>query len=141
MMSNGTEEDKKNTLVSQPFPSIEINTQAAVKAYDDVLRNAGASYHRDTLDDRIILDVINRTGRFIDVQGGYSHGTEYSATVNAWPFLKSTTAPVDTDSDGMPDEWEKKNKLNPTDANDASQYGLSRTYTNIEVYINSLIAK
>ena len=139
MMSNGTDEDKKNTLVSQPFPSIEINTQAAEKAYEEVLRHAGASYRRDTLDERIVLDVRNRTGRFIDVQGGYSHGTDYEKTINAWPFLKSTTALVDTDSDGMPDEWEKKNKLNPNDTNDAIGYSMSKVYTNIEVYINSLL--
>jgi hypothetical protein len=82
--------------------------------------------------------VRNRTGRLIDVQGGYPHGTEYQKTVNAWPALKSLPAPEDSDKDGMPDDWEKRNGLNPTDAADASSYKLDKSYTNIEVYVNSL---
>jgi hypothetical protein len=39
----------------------------------------------------------------------------------------------------MPDEWEKKNGLNPHEASDASGYKLSKNYTNIEMYINSLV--
>ena len=140
MMANGTEEDKKNTLVDKAFPAVEINTQSAEKAFEDVLRNAGASYRRDTLDKRIVLNVKNRTGGFIDVQGGYPHGTAYEATVNAWPVLKSMPAPADVDKDGMPDEWEKKNRLNP-DINESDRYSLNKFYTNIEVYINSLTTR
>ena len=49
----------------------------------------------------------SRTGGFIDVQGGFPHGTEYELTVNAWPTLKSTAAPTDTDKDGINDEEDK----------------------------------
>jgi hypothetical protein len=103
------------------------------------LKYAGASYKRDTLDERIINNVKNRTGRLIDVQGGHSHGTPYEQSVNAWPALKSLPAPADTDKDGMPDEWETKNGLNPADASDAAKFTLAKTYTNIEVYINSIV--
>jgi hypothetical protein len=102
----------------------------------DLLKHVGASYRRDTMDERIIDDVKNRTGRIIDVQGGHLHGTAYELTVNAWPELKSLPAPADTDKDGMPDEWEKKNGLNPTDAKKET---LHKFYTNIEVYINFLV--
>jgi hypothetical protein len=91
------------------------------------------------MDARIINNVINRTGKIIDVQGGYPHHTAFELTTNAWPVLKSEPAPVDTDKDGMPDEWEKKNGLNANDAADASANKLHQQYTNIEVYINSLI--
>jgi len=91
------------------------------------------------LDERVINDVRNRTGKFIDVQGGFPHGTAYELTANAWPALKAAPAPTDTDKDGMPDEWEKKNGLNPNDATDATQIKLHSFYTNIEVYINSLL--
>lgn len=57
---------------------------------------------------------------------------------DAWPALKSLPAPVDVEKDGMRDEWEKKNGLNPSDESDASQLKLNRFFTNIEVYINSL---
>lgn len=138
-MGNGTDEDKKNAVVDTPFAVLAISNQSAEQAYQAVLKEVGASLPaRDTLDQRIINDVINRTGKFIDVQGGYPHGTEYEKTVNAWPTLASSPAPVDSDKDGIPDDWEKKQKLNPTDASDATGYTLDKNYTNIEVYINSL---
>ena len=137
-VDKGTFEDVK--VASPAFQSVPVATQPAKDAYELILKNVGAILpKRDTLDARIINDVKNRTGRFIDVQGGYLHGTAYEQTVNAWPALKSLPVPKDSDSDGMPDEWETKNKLNPTDASDASSFKLNKFYTNIEMYINSLV--
>jgi hypothetical protein len=137
--NQGTADDKKNYLVAKEFFSEVVTTQTAEESYQLVLKSVGATLpKRDTLDERIINDVKNRTGRLIDVQGGYPHGTAYELTINAWPVLKSVPAPRDSDADGMADDWEKKNGLNPNDATDASLYKLSKEYTNIEVYINSL---
>lgn len=72
------------------------------------------------------------------MQGGFPYGTAYELTINAWPALASQPAPVDTDKDGMPDEWESKNRLNPDDATDASAFTLDKNQSNIEVYINSI---
>ncbi|MEI9806838.1 MAG: pectate lyase [Bacteroidota bacterium] len=138
MGNGGTEDDKKEAVIDKPHPAEDIQVQTAKDAYAGVLAKVGASFKRDTLDERIINDVKTRTGRMIDVQGGFPHGTEYDLTVNAWPALKSLPAPADTDKDGMPDEWEKKNGLNINDASDAPAYKLDKLYTNIEVYINSL---
>jgi hypothetical protein len=102
---------------------------------------AGASFRRDTLDERIINDANNRTGKLIDVQGNYPHGTPYEKTVTAWPSLKSLPALIDSDKDGMPDEWEKKHGLNANDITDASAYKLHQQYSNIEIYINSLVGE
>ena len=139
MGNGGTEQDKKNTIIEKPHNSLPMTTQTAEEAYRSVLRSVGASYKRDTLDQRIINDVKNRTGKFIDVQGGYPHGTAYELTINAWPSLKSIPAPADTDKDGIPDDWEKKNGLSPADASDAGKISSHKFYTNIEVYINTLI--
>jgi len=139
MGNGGTEADKKEAVIDNPFSTEQITEQSAVKAYEEVLKFVGASYKRDTLDERIISDVKNRTGRFIDVQGGFPHGTAYELTMNAWPVLKSLPAHADTDKDGMPDDWEKKNGLNPIDPSDASQNKLDKHYTNVEVYINSIV--
>ncbi len=139
MGNKGTEADKKESIVDKPITSIAITYQTAKEAYEAVLKFVGASYKRDTLDERIINDVKNSTGRFIDVQGGFTHGTAYELTVNAWPTLKTLPPPVDTDKDGMPDDWEKKNELNINDAGDAATYTLNKQYTNIELYLNSLI--
>ncbi len=45
---------------------------------------------------------------------------------------------VDTDRDGMPDDWERKNGLNPNDASDANDDLTGDGYTNIEKYINGI---
>ncbi len=139
MGNNATEDDKKTAVLAEPVPAEAIPVQSATDAYEAVLGSVGASHRRDTLDERIINDVKNRTGRFIDVQGGFPHGTAYELTVNAWPNLKTAPSPADTDKDGMPDDWEKKNGLNPADPADAATYMIMKGYTNIEVYINSLV--
>jgi pectate lyase len=139
MGNGGTEQDKKYAILDKPNDAWPLPVQSAVEAYEDVLKFAGTSFFRDTLDERIINDVKNRTGKFIDVQGGYPHGTAYELTVNAWPALKSLPAPKDSDSDGMPDDWETQKGLNPSDLSDAAKVSLHKFYTNIEVYINSVL--
>ncbi|MCW3078937.1 pectate lyase [Segetibacter sp.] len=141
VMNDGTAADAEQAKAATAFSAEQVQTQSATDAYLLVLQYAGASLRRDTLDERIINDVKNRQGRLIDVQGGYPHGTPYELTVNAWPALKSLPAPTDTDQDGMPDEWEKKNTLNPNDPSDATLNTLHKHYTNIEVYLNSLVLK
>ena len=141
VLNEGTEADKAKAKAAAPFPAETITMQSAVEAYRVVLQSAGASYRRDTLDSRIIRDVTNRTGKIIDVQGGFRHGTAYGQTVNAWPALAAMPALRDTDGDGMPDDWERGNKLDPNNASDASLKSLHNQYTNIEMYCNGLLLK
>lgn len=141
VMNEGTAADAAAAKVTIPFTAEAVTTQSPANAYTLVLAHAGASYRRDTMDERIINDVKNRTGGFIDVQGGHPHGTPYEQTVTAWPLLKATPAPKDSDKDGMPDEWEKENGLNSNDPSDASAWKLHTYYTNIEVYINRLLTQ
>jgi len=136
-MEKGTPEDVIKAKLSAPFPVIPIAIQSSEAAFKCVLDNAGAVLpKRDTMDQRIINNVKKRTGKFIDVQGGYPHGTSYEQTISAWPALESLPAPIDMDKDGMPDTWEKKNRLNPANAADAMLHTIDKQYSNIEVYIN-----
>ena len=136
-VEKGNANDVKVT--SSQFQLVAVTTQSAQEAYESVLKQVGAILpKRDTLDERIISEVRNRTGAMIDVQGHYPHGTAYEQTINAWPTLKSLPALKDSDGDGMPDEWERKNGLDPNDALDASAYKIDKYYTNIEAFINSL---
>lgn len=139
MGNGGTAADKESAKLANAVNTESITTHTALVAFQLVLQKAGASLQRDTLDQRIANDVENRTGRIIDVQGGFPHGTPYEQTVTAWPLLRSKPAPTDKDQDGMPDEWERKNGLNPASATDAVMTTLHSFYTNIEVYINSLV--
>ena len=58
--------------------------------------------------------------------------------VGGWPTLNSLPAPLDSDHDGMSDNWENAHGLNPNDSSDSHQIG-SDGYTMIEEYINSII--
>jgi hypothetical protein len=136
-MDKGDQTDLEKAK-STRFAVVDVAATSAELAYEDVLAFAGASFRRDSLDARIINDVKNRTGRIIDVQGGYPHGTAYEQTLTAWPALRSLPAKSDSDNDGMPDEWERVKNLDPNNAADASQISLHKIYSNIEVYINSL---
>jgi hypothetical protein len=56
------------------------------------------------------------------------------------PTWTGPAAPTDTDADGMPDAWEQSKGLNPANAADRNQTNLSpEGYTNLEVYLNSLM--
>ena len=102
----------------------------AEEAYRKVLRNAGVSHKRDTCDERIINEVKTGTGRIPDSQQEFG----------GWPELKSEPAPTDADKDGMADDWETENGLDPNDPKDRNEDRNSDGFTNLEEYINSLVA-
>ena len=126
--------------VATPFAVLDLPVRSAEQAMKDILAHGGCSLPgRDTLDLRILRELGDRTGRVIDVQGGFPHGTPFEQTLTAWPTLKSLPAPADTDRDGMPDAWERQQGLNPKDPSDASRLPVGATYTHIERYLNSLV--
>jgi hypothetical protein len=138
-MSGGNLSDTSQSKVATPFDISPYSLQSASDAYEDVLNYAGATLpRRDTLDRRIINDIRYRTGRIIDVQGGFPHGTPYGQTVGAWPALSSLPSLLDTDNDGMPDEYENANGLNPNNAADRAIVA-PNGYTNLENYLNSIV--
>lgn len=114
-------------------------TQSAKEAYESVLKYAGASLKYDDVDKRIIANV--RNGNYTaDGSNGSEKGLiDKASDVGGWPEYKKETGPKDTDGDGIPDEWETANGLNPKSKADGSKYTLSKTYTNLEVYLNSLV--
>ena len=136
-MNSGSYADTVSAKVIVPFVMTPVTTQPVATAYNLVLASAGCSLPgRDTLDQRIVNNVINRTGKIIDVQGDYPHGTAYALTVNAWPTLDQGYVPVDTDGDGMPDVWETQRGLNPNSSADLNGYISTTGYSNIENFIN-----
>lgn len=138
-MNGGTQADTTQAKVTTAFDIAPATTHTAQQAYDLVLQWAGASFRRDTLDMRIANDVRNRTGRIIDVQGGFPAGTPFSVSQTAWPVLQSLPAPADDDNDGMPNSWELANGLNPNDAGDRGLFA-TNGYTNLENYLNSILS-
>lgn len=132
----------KKSRADRPFYFEPIPLQKAEKAYDMVLQYAGAFLKRDSVDLRIINEVKTGTAKFGKwFDGGGKGIIDSQEQVGGWPELKTLPTPMDTDCDGMPDEWEKKNKpLNPAFL-DGSGYSLSTHYSNLEVYLNSLVPR
>ncbi|HKK82165.1 MAG TPA: hypothetical protein VJ909_07945 [Prolixibacteraceae bacterium] len=134
--------------MDEPWPSMQINQQAAIDAYKVVLKNAGAILpKRDAVDSRIINET--EKGGATYEGGGYKilkkvadHAAicgiiDSQNDVGGWPDLKSANAPSDTDHDGMPDSWEIQQKLDPQNPEDRNMVS-SMGYTMLEVYLNSI---
>ncbi|MEJ6980909.1 pectate lyase [Pedobacter sp. P351] len=119
-----------------PFKVADIIQHTAQKAYDLVLQYAGASFRRDIVDSRVTQEVRNG----VSVSGKANNGIIDSQNdVGGWPELKSAPAPADSDKDGIADVWERKNGLSPDDPSDSRKMQAKSFYTNIEIYLNSLI--
>jgi len=137
-MQGGSLADTAQSKVSTPFNVSSINIQTPVDAYNAIIKNVGVTIPtRDTLDKRVIKNVVNRTGAIIDVQGNYPHGTAFALTTNAWPTLTTGNPPTDTDFDGMPNWWEKREGLNPSNYSDRGTI-TSNGYTVLEKYLYSI---
>ena len=112
-------------------------TESATDAYNSVLTYAGASLKRDAVDRRIVDDVKNGTGAIVDK---VSDNLGYY-----YPALDGGTPATDEDLDGMPDAWEMEQMqaLGVTDKTitdfKPAAYNLTSKYTNLEVYLNSLV--
>lgn len=124
----------------EPFNFEIKNTDSAKKAYNRVLSSAGASLHRDSVDQRVVREVRNGSATYEGAKTQKPGIIDSQQDVGGWPKLNSKSAPIDTDRDGMPDDWENKHELNPQ-KRDASGHSLDKNYTNIEVYLNSLVPK
>lgn len=116
----------------------EIAGETADAAYRKVLAIAGASYKRDAVDKRVVEEVTNGTFTYTGSNGSTNGLIDSQTDVGGWPTLAAGTPKLDTDGDGMPDEWEIKKGLNPKVA-DANAKNLSTVYDNIEVYLNELV--
>ena len=134
--------------LDNPWNAMKINEQSPEDAYNSVLANAGCNKPvRDAVDSRIIEEVRNGNATFEGVsykkRGRMADSSLKSGIIDSqndvggWPELKSLPALVDSDHDGMPDEWELKKGLNPNDAEDGAEVA-SNGYTNLENYLNSL---
>lgn len=110
------------------FEFAQVNTHDAATAYELVLKTAGSSLKRDSVDERVAGEVRSETGRHINSQ------TE----VGGYPFLNPGPALNDADNDGIPDAWESTHGLNPTDAADGRAVAAGG-YTNLELYLNDLV--
>ena len=137
--------------LDEPCPAGDVTTHDAETAFNKVLAFGGASLYRDLVDSRYVTEVgtgiATYTGPVTKKPGQLDFINdpegEQDETLPSYPELenKNRLPGYDTDGDGMPDEWEGANGLDPHDGSDANTYTIDSKgwYTNLEVYINSLV--
>ncbi len=151
--------DHLKVKLDRPIDAGTVTTQSAETAYEKVMAYCGASLYRDAVDARYMEECATGTVTYYgDVPNPKTHtqsntkgiidfindpdGVEEPKTAS-YPELQSDTRPdnYDTDRDGMADEWETANGLNPNDPEDANLYSVDvkGIYTNLEVYLNQLV--
>lgn len=129
--------------MDEPAPIGEVTTHTAANAFKKVLAYGGASLYRDEIDTRYMEEAENGTATYTGSVTGTAGLIDKVADIGGYN-LGSGSRPdgYDTDGDGMPDTWETANGLDPNDSSDANTYTLDtekKWYTNLEVYLNSVV--
>jgi hypothetical protein len=147
---NSKDEDCVRIKLDKEVETGKVTTHSAQMAFQQVLQYAGASLHRDAVDARYMQEAADGTATYTGTATKTGDGKTITHRPGIIDFVKdqggyeleSVTRPegFDTDGDGMPDEWEKANGLDPA-TDDAAEYTLDKVgfYTNVEVYCNSLV--
>jgi hypothetical protein len=115
--------------------------------YDFTLGNTDAI---NTLDERIIYETYTGTGKIIawaddPFNSDPNEGVEWRNMLAFRANTNTAAAPFnrpagwDTDSDGMPDNWEIEHGLNPSVANNNDDFD-NDGYTDLEEYLNDVAA-
>ncbi len=130
--------------VDEASPMGKVTTHSAEQAFAKVIAFAGASLYRDNVDARYAKEAetgevtyagsVTKKLGMIDLVSDVNGYTEKDFGTGSRP------EGFDTDGDGMPDEWEKANGLDPN-TDDSALFTLDKHgfYTNIEIYCNSLV--
>lgn len=123
------------TWLDEPVDGFPFIQQLDVDvALTRVIKEAGASFPKRDEIDRYLMKELTSYGQKGKI---IADENELPVTLTSKKWRRKST--LDTDRDGMPDDWERKNGLNPGNKTDANQFDLDEGYTNIEVYLNGLV--
>lgn len=131
--------------------SVAKNAESADEAYRNVLKYTGAgidSKSRPLIDQEVMKEAQTGKGYITgarpleeateaqkaDIEKYNIHFVDYTGY---YPQMSEKTI-IDTDNDGMPDDWELERGLDPNDPTDYMGDYLGEGYNNIEYYINDL---
>ena len=120
------------------YEPYRIKMETAENAYQSVLNKVG-TINRDSVERRIIREVKTGTSIFKASQGKWGI-IDHSYNAEGYLEYPAVNAPVDNDKDGMADEWEITNGLNPANTSDRNLLTVEG-YTALEVYLNSLMGE
>ena len=125
---------KNPVLTRSEFEHEPVTLHSAIRSFDNVIKYAGASDKRDFVDNRITQAVANYMSGTQSGKGLISSPND----VGGYPEYKTDVPALDSDGDGVPDEWEFSHNLNPYDGGDGKSMTESG-YTNLEIYLNELV--
>lgn len=134
--NDGTYPGEESMKLNEPIEFVYTTTHTAEQAFEKVLEYAGACKNRDCYDVAMADDARNGSITYGESKNGLIDSQD---ECGGWPELKDTGAETDTDGDGMPDAWEITNGLDPDNADDGKTV-CDDGYTNLEHYLNSLVA-
>ncbi|MGS2741267.1 LamG-like jellyroll fold domain-containing protein [Sinomicrobium sp. M5D2P17] len=120
----------RETPYDYPMPEQLLS---AAETFSHVMDNAGANYPRRDPVDEFLAEELTSLG----ISGALIADEMNLPTEGPGEIFGAPPLP-DTDRDGIPDDWETANGLDPANPSDAMQIQASG-YANIEVYINNLI--
>lgn len=125
----------KDILADKAFAAAEVTTDAALKAFDDILSYGGCSLVRDLHDERYVQNVINGSYTFEGSAGSSKGLIDSQEDVGGWPEYKTYHEYKDSDKDGIPDGWLKA-YFPDKKAIDLNYEG----YSYLDIYLHSLVA-
>lgn len=151
-----TKEDVKSTSafetnVNGINVSTALTAESAADSYEHVVAFAGNGISpelRTAVDQQVTNETKTGTGN-LSGTASYEEATDENkekidnyhiqcSTEYTYPAPVLEKTIVDSDNDGMPDEWELLRGLNPNDPSDVNGDYCEQGYTNIEYYINDL---
>ncbi len=116
-----------HVISDEPIDTPPVTTHPASEVEALVLAGVGATLPvRDVIDDRIVREVRERVGGFINTP----------EEVGGLPHYASAEPYPDADHDAMPDAWEREHGLDPDDASDGPGDLDGDGYTNVEEFLN-----
>jgi pectate lyase len=119
------------------FPAPPITETAADDLETVIPATAGALLPiRSPVDARLFDQLAQRQGRLLNCveQADRPGDSRCENNAGGWPSLDVGTPPVDTDQDGIPDDWEASNGMDPNTYD--SHLDLNGdNYTNLEAWI------
>jgi pectate lyase len=150
---------EKLVRVDHPLFESYVKTESAREALTNVLADVGATFPKqDVIDRRIVEETRAGTTHYMGTKGasyGDRPSRNFAGIIDAptddrdaktspnfpWPEYRTYNVPLDTDHDGIPDDWEKRAGLDPNDPKDANQYRGDDGYTNLEKYLGWLVGE
>jgi len=137
---NETFDSSKVTRSTTRYPAPSVTEFDADQLEEPLLANVGALLpQRDSVDTRLVSQVRNREGHIVNCvsQDDRPGDSRCDNNLGGWPFMSTGEPRLDSDDDGIPDEWEIEFGLDPN-SQDSLEDRNNDGYTNLEDWIHSL---